>query len=115
VQLKLQPLSPGATPPDDPLLLPSTIGRQWPLTVGRDAGGSRLAMAPDGKRIYMSDPERNRVAVLTVESGSVSYFGAVGKAEGEFAGPSGMAVGQDGTVYVLERVNNRVQVFEADK
>jgi DNA-binding beta-propeller fold protein YncE len=60
----------------------------------------------------MSDPERNRVAVVEVERGLVSYFGEVGQGEGQFTAPSGIVVGADGTVYVLERLNNRVQLFD---
>ncbi|HEX8229359.1 MAG TPA: glycosyltransferase family 39 protein [Chloroflexia bacterium] len=110
VQLQLRAGSENTS--DDPHLLPSTIAQQWQVTVGRDAGGSRLAISPDGKRIYMSDPERNRVAVVEVERGLVSYFGEVGQGEGQFTAPSGIVVGADGTVYVLERLNNRVQLFD---
>jgi DNA-binding beta-propeller fold protein YncE/4-amino-4-deoxy-L-arabinose transferase-like glycosyltransferase len=113
VRLKLQPASQGA--PDNPQALPSTATRQWQVPVGRDTGGSRLASSPDGKHVYMSDPDRNRVAVVNVESGTLSYFGSIGKSSGEFLAPSGIAVGPDGAVYVLERLNNRVQVFETDK
>ncbi|HEX8600267.1 MAG TPA: glycosyltransferase family 39 protein [Chloroflexia bacterium] len=115
VQLQLQSESEGESASNDPHLLPSTIGRQWQLQVGRDAGGSRLAVSPDGGLIYMSDPERNRVAVVEVESGLISYFGEQGKGEGQFTAPSGIAVGADGTVYVLERLNNRVQLFDPDQ
>ncbi|MDQ3930346.1 MAG: hypothetical protein M3328_14535, partial [Chloroflexota bacterium] len=79
--------------------------------VGRAEGGSRLAISPDGRLVYMSDPDRNRVAVLDTETGRVSYFGTEGRGEGQFSGPSGIAVAPDGTIYVLERLNNRVQLF----
>jgi 4-amino-4-deoxy-L-arabinose transferase-like glycosyltransferase/DNA-binding beta-propeller fold protein YncE len=115
VQLKLKRDGAGKGASDDPHLLPSTIARQWQVQVGRDAGGSRLGITPDSKRIYMSDPERNRVIVLELDSGVVSYFGELGKGEGQFTAPSGVAVGPDGTIYVLERLNNRVQLFDADK
>ncbi|MDQ5824670.1 MAG: glycosyltransferase family 39 protein [Chloroflexota bacterium] len=115
VQLQLQDRQEGESAFDDPHLLPSTIGQQWQITVGRDAGGSRLAISPDGKRIYMSDPERDRVALVEVESGLVSYFGEIGKGEGQFTAPSGIVVGADGTLYVLERLNNRVQLFDPNQ
>jgi DNA-binding beta-propeller fold protein YncE len=115
LQLQLQ-TAPGAEDtPDDSRLLPSTVGKQWQLVVGRDAGGSRLAVSLDGKRVFMSDPERNRVAVVDVESGAVSYFGEFGKGEGQFTAPSGIAVGSDGTIYVLDRLNNRVQLFDPNQ
>jgi DNA-binding beta-propeller fold protein YncE len=58
----------------------------------------------------MTDPERQRVAVLDTIEGSISYFGEAGAEPGRFAGPSGIATGPDGRVYVVDRGNN-VQVF----
>jgi tripartite motif-containing protein 71 len=87
------------------------IVRQWPVPVGRNEGGSRLAVSPDGKRVYMSDPDRKRVAWLDVERGFVSYFGAVGNEAGKFGSPSGVAVGPDGKVYVSDGELGNVQVF----
>jgi DNA-binding beta-propeller fold protein YncE len=88
-----------------------SIGKQWRVPVGRDDGGSRLAISPDGKQVYMSDPDRKRVAVLEVATGKITYFGGVGHDAGQFSEPLGIAVGPDGRVYVLDRDNNNVQVF----
>ncbi len=71
-----------------------------------------MGVSNDGSKIYMSDPDRQRVSVLNVESGVVEYFGSPGAGAGEFRGPSGIDVGPDGRLYVLDRVNNNVQVFE---
>jgi DNA-binding beta-propeller fold protein YncE len=88
------------------------ISKQWRVPVGRAEGGSRLAISPDGKQVYMSDPDKSRVTVLNTETGLPSYFGNDGSGEGQFKGPSGIATTPDGTLYVLERINNRVQVFD---
>jgi 4-amino-4-deoxy-L-arabinose transferase-like glycosyltransferase/sugar lactone lactonase YvrE len=85
--------------------------KEWRLPVGREEGGSRLAISPDGTHLYMTDPERKRVAILDVASGAISYFGDEGTGPGQFGGPSGIAVGRDGRIYVLDRVNATVQVF----
>lgn len=117
VQLQLQPptaaTGPGAPSTPGPNVW--RISKQWRVPVGRAEGGSRLAISPDGKQVYMSDPDKSRVAVINTETGLVSYFGNDGKGEGQFIGPSGIAVAPDGTLYVLERVNNRVQVFDLTK
>lgn len=94
----------------------NTIIKQWRTPVGRDEGGaSKLAISPDGGTVYMSDPDRQRVAVLSVADGAVTYFGGNGTDAGQFRSPSGIAVGQDGRVYVLDRVLGSVQVFDLSK
>ena len=91
------------------------IATYWSVPVGTSEGGSRLALAPDGSSAYVSDPDTGRVGVIDLRSGAVSYFGAPGAAAGQFGSPSGIAVGQDGGVYVLDRVNANVQIFDLEK
>ena len=110
LQLQSQPGTPTASGTPTPGVW--RISKQWRVPVGRAEGGSRLAISPDGKQVYMSDPDKSRVTVLDTESGLLSYFGTDGKGEGQFLGPSGMATAPDGTLYVLERINSRVQVFD---
>lgn len=112
VQLQMQPQPGSVGASGGPATNTWRISKQWRVLVGRAEGGSRLAISPDGKLVYMSDPDRSRVAVLNTETGRVSYFGVEGRAEGQFSGPSGIAVAPDGTIYVLERLNNRVQLFD---
>ncbi len=88
-----------------------TITKQWPIPVGRDDGGSRLAISRDGSKVYMSDPERKRVTIIDVKTDRLSYFGNEGSDPGMFGAPSGIAIGPDGRIYVVDRVNNNVQVF----
>jgi sugar lactone lactonase YvrE len=88
-----------------------TILRQWTVTIGLDDGASRMAVSGDGSTLYITDPDRNRVSVLNLTDGSTEYFGATGSDEGQFLGMSGIALGPDGNIYVLDRRNNRVQVF----
>jgi DNA-binding beta-propeller fold protein YncE len=91
---------------------PWLVSRQWRALVGREEGGSRLAMSPDGKKVYMSDPDRRRVTVLDVESGKLSFFGGEGQDAGQFQGPSGIAVDEAGRIYVVDRESHNVQVFQ---
>jgi DNA-binding beta-propeller fold protein YncE len=90
----------------------NTIAREWLLPTGREDGGGRLAASPDGGTLYLSDPDRNRVAVLNTADGALSFFGGAGGDPGQFLSPGGVAVGIDGRIYVLDRGNGRVQVFE---
>lgn len=90
------------------------VVKSWKVPVGRDDGGSRLGISPDGGHVYMSDPDRKRVAVVDVKSGAVSYFGGEGGDAGQFRGPTGIAAGPGGQIYVLDRENANVQVFAPD-
>ena len=90
---------------------PWTISKQWSVPVGRADGGARLAISDDGTKVYMSDPDKNRVDTLDVSSGRISYFGSQGGAPGQFGIASGIAVGPDGKIYVVDSQNNNVQVF----
>jgi sugar lactone lactonase YvrE len=92
-----------------------TISKQWPAPVGRADGGSRLAIDAAGTTVYMSDPDRKRVAVLDLATNAITYFGKQGAGPGQFNQPSGVAVARDGKVYVLDWINGNVQVFSSNK
>jgi hypothetical protein len=87
------------------------VARQWQLPVGRNDGGGRLAVAPDGSRVYMSDPDRMRVAIIEANRNSVTFFGRQEGEPGSFGGPSGVATAIDGKVYVVDVASANVQVF----
>jgi sugar lactone lactonase YvrE len=91
------------------------ITNQWSLPIGRDAGGSRIAVSPDGALVYVADPDRKRIDVLTVATGHIEYLNSTAYSGSGFSSPSGIAVGADGRLYVLDRGLNSVQVFPANK
>ncbi len=72
-----------------------------------------LGFSPDGARLYHSDSRRNLVRVYEVGEG-----GALGPhrtfATIEDGIPDGMAVAEDGSVWVAIAHGGRVEVFEAD-
>lgn len=78
-----------------------------------------VAVSPDGERIYVidrSDNESSRhcVVVFDKEGKKLKVIGARGSASGEFNVPLQGAVGPDGTLYVLDSGNFRVQAFDRD-
>ncbi len=95
------------------------LPRQWRLPISSPMAGAsadaRLGISPDGSTVYMTDSDRQRVAVLDVASGRVSYFGERGAGSGQFGGLSGIAVGGDGRVYVVDFINGNVQLFTLSK
>jgi hypothetical protein len=77
---------------------------------------SQIAVAPDGS-VYVTDPGNNRVQKFDSSGGYVLQIGAPGGAagsgDGELSGPQGVAVASDGSVYVADTGNNRVQKFDS--
>jgi DNA-binding beta-propeller fold protein YncE len=76
-----------------------------------------LAVSPDGD-VYVADLANSRVSVYGKDGAFKFVFGKLGaepgKAkEGQFNEPSGLAVGPDGSVYVADTWNQRIQKFDA--
>jgi DNA-binding beta-propeller fold protein YncE len=73
-----------------------------------------IAFAPNGD-FYVSDGYGNsRVVKFTRDGKFVKTWGKRGEAPGEFNLPHGIAVDKRGRVYVGDRDNRRMQVFDAD-
>ena len=76
---------------------------------------SDIAISPDGL-LYISDGYGNaRVHRFTPDGELVDSWGAPGKtAPGEFHVPHGVWVHTDGRVFVADRENNRMQIFDSE-
>jgi predicted membrane-bound mannosyltransferase/DNA-binding beta-propeller fold protein YncE len=78
-----------------------------------------LAVAPDGS-IYVADSRNQRIQHLTADGKVLQVWGTFadvmkGQAPGgTFNEPWGIAVGKDGSVFVSDTWNHRVQKFTAD-
>lgn len=78
-----------------------------------------VAVSPDGDRIYVIDRSYNEMAthhVVVYDSTGRKLFviGERGGGEGQFNVPVQGAVAADGTLYVLDAGNFRVQAFDRD-
>ena len=73
-----------------------------------------VEVAPDGS-IYVADGYgNNRVVKLDSNGKFVTAWGTKGTEDGEFDTPHGIAVDGSGRVYIADRGNSRVQVFDGD-
>jgi peptidylamidoglycolate lyase len=73
-----------------------------------------VAVRPDGS-FYVSDGYQNtRVARFAADGRFLLEWGSRGAATGQFDLPHGIALDDSGRVYVADRSNLRVQVFDGD-
>lgn len=78
-----------------------------------------IAIAPDGT-LYIADTENNRIQHMDTQGNILHVWGSfadinAGEAPGgTFNQPWGIAVGQDGSVFVADTWNHRIQKFTAD-
>jgi DNA-binding beta-propeller fold protein YncE len=97
-------------------------GKQLVLTIGEAgvAGDDAthfglpqdLAFLPDGS-ILVADGLRNaRIAKFDKNGKFISSFGTKGSGPGQLSGVHGIAVDKDGRIFVADRSNRRVQIFD---
>lgn len=73
-----------------------------------------IAVAKDGS-FYVSDGYGNsRVVKFSTTGNYLFEWGKKGSKEGEFTVPHGISLDSNGNVYVADRENNRIQVFDPD-
>jgi sugar lactone lactonase YvrE len=86
---------------------------------GRDflSAVSAVVVAPNGD-IYVADGHgagtNDRIVKFSKDGNFITAWGKHGKAPGEFDTPHGIALDSTGRVYVADRANNRIQIFEPD-
>lgn len=74
----------------------------WPCAVAESRDGFMYTLEYGG---------HDRVQKWTADGIWIASWGRFGTGDGEFRRPSGLAIGEDGEVYVADSVNNRIQVF----
>jgi DNA-binding beta-propeller fold protein YncE len=72
-----------------------------------------VAVSPSGDRVYVSDLIRHKVIAFSPTGRVLDEWGGPGAGAGQFLKPAGVAVSRDGSVFVADRCNDRVQRFTA--
>ena len=70
-----------------------------------------VAFLPDGRILVADGFDNGRVMVLDADGKYLTEFGERGEGLGQFNVVHGIAVGPDGSIFVVDRDNSRVQVF----
>ena len=78
-------------------------------------GVSDVVMAPNGT-VFVSDGEggNTRVVKFTSDGRFIGMWGTKGSGPGQLSGPHCVAMDSRGRVYVCDRGNKRIQVFDQD-
>ncbi|MCA9534887.1 MAG: NHL repeat-containing protein [Myxococcales bacterium] len=83
-----------------------------------EGGPAGLAVDPVRDEVYTLDAENHRVQVFDLDGLFLRAWGEEGTGEGQFdffdlsqGAEGGVAIGADGSVYVVDHANHRVQVF----
>ena len=72
-------------------------------------------VAISGDKLFVSDLKHHKIHVLSKQSGETLYeFGRAGQKEGEFLFPTNIELASDGTLYISEVGNFRIQQVTQD-
>ena len=92
-------------------LMEISVGEQ-PVGRGATNGTSDIAFGPNG-RIFISDGYGNaRILEYTQKGERVNQWGSHGNGPGQFQQPHGIAIDDQGVIYVADRNNARLQRFD---
>ena len=70
-----------------------------------------VAFMPDGRILVADGLDNSRVVMFDPEGTYITHFGEKGTGRGEFDGVHAVATSADGRIYVADRRNARIQVF----
>lgn len=72
-----------------------------------------LALTYAHSKIYITDIGDQTVKIFNRRGSLLNKFGQPGTGNGQFAYPNGIAVAEDGTIFVADSNNGRVQIFDS--
>jgi DNA-binding beta-propeller fold protein YncE len=110
----------------DQLLTLEQLRDQWILSAGGVSivvkayghqepirGIHSMVQLPD-HRLVITDPKSNRLHWIKVNGAIDFQFGERGREKGQLNAPTGLAVSEDGFIFVADTQNDRIQVFSQD-
>ena len=100
--------------PDGEVLL--TLGKKGVAGDGRDTfNGPADVMVGDNGNVFVADGHvNNRVVKFTKDGEYIKEWGTKGPGPGEFNVPHALALDSQGRLFVADRSNSRIQIFDQD-
>jgi sugar lactone lactonase YvrE len=85
-------------------------------TIGTPGAGAGQLNAPTGvavfgNRLYVEESGNNRISAFDLTGNFLGIFGSYGRGNGQMVNPRGMGVDASGNIYVVDTVNQRIEVF----
>jgi hypothetical protein len=81
---------------------------------GNDSTGTNWATAlilKDSTKLYVADGYAHCIKAFDIQGNLLLRFGSFGSGQGQFKQPCGIALDHKGRLFVVDRLNHRVQVF----
>jgi sugar lactone lactonase YvrE len=73
-----------------------------------------VGLVVDGDRLFVVDPPRHEVVVLSSSGEALTRFGGQGEGDGQLHFPTAIALARDGTLLVVDALNFRIARFATD-
>ena len=97
--------------------VPENNNPRWPLPVHQDNSFNQptdVAWDSNGNSYFSDGYINSRVGKANARGEWVASWGSLGSGPGQFDTPHGIAVSPDDEIYVADRGNRRIQVFDPD-
>ncbi len=76
--------------------------------------GRPMNLAVSGNELFVPEYFNDRIQVFDLAGNTKRIIGSSGSGPGQFSSPGGVAVGADGSLYVADFYNHRIQKLKAD-
>ncbi|MFN0180956.1 MAG: peptidyl-alpha-hydroxyglycine alpha-amidating lyase family protein [Gemmatimonadales bacterium] len=97
-----------------------TLGKKGVAGRGRDTfrKPSAIVATPDGSHLFVADGHdedgNNRIVKLTAQGQFLKEWGSTGGDAGQFRDPHALAMDSQGRLFVADRANSRIQIFDQE-
>ncbi|MEW6712012.1 MAG: SMP-30/gluconolactonase/LRE family protein, partial [Candidatus Riflebacteria bacterium] len=116
-----RPLLPGVAIDSNETVFTTDYDNGWVWKIAKDGSQQKfgnlsnpwgIAIAPDGRGIYVADSGNNCIRVFDTSGNLKRTIGSLGSGNLQFSGPRGLAFAQNNYLLVADAGNHRIQVLD---